>query len=1274
MSALFVGLATGLTSANLVEVTSLGTASQTSEWRGGLFPAADAVDGDPGTFSHTDASTPNNAWELTFASELELSRMELDMRSDCCDGRMTGAIVRAFDAEGDSVYAETLKDPGIGGTVVLDLPEGTNVERIRVGFENGGTNPGLDIALVHLAEVRVFSPEQALIEITSFTASSQDVSAGEAVTLTWDIENADEARLFPGGQVVAAAGSLVVNPSESVIYEIEASNSRGLVRENLGVIVDGLLLPLRINEFMASNDGALERSDGSTPDWIELWNPNPESVALSGYALSDEAADPRKFVFSEGEIGAGAYRVVDAASAAVDGVVATGFSLSRKAGEVLIFTGPDLELIESIVYPEQFPDVSYGKFEEGEERFSVGATPGAVNGGVTTEGFVEDTRFSVDRGFYTGPQVVEITTDTPEAVIFITSDGSEPGPENPSASIYEGPLTISTTTVLRAMGVRAGWMPTNVDTQTYLFADQVAGQSRSPEGFPQQWMGSLEGTRAPVPALSHFGMNQGVLSSLPLTDLTGQDFELVEALTSIPSISLAIGADVLLDPQEGLYENAGQRGRAWEREVSFEVIDPGRGTNVQVNAGLRAHGGWNRFREMLKKSFRLYFRSDYGDSELRYPMFPGEEVQEFDRLILRSGNGKAWSSPWRALSGSGNSLERVTYMRDQIVRDFQGRMGQPSISGTFMHLYINGHYWGVYNPVERPTEHFAASRFGGDHEEYDVIKWSRGIGHLVSAGDDLEWNRLIQLVRGNVLLAETFEEIQSLLDLENFVDYIALNHYAGNVDWVDNNVYAMRRNGPGEKFRFYCWDSEESYLNTTVDVSERTAADSCMEIHLALRAHPEYRRLFGDRVQRHFFNDGALTPGQTEAIFDFHASSLDQAIVAESARWGDLLRPSNPYERSDWLAEITNIRENYLSPRVGTVLSQFRSDGLYPRVAAPVFAPQHGGEVAAGTPVTLDAETTTGTIYYSMDGSDPREEGGAISGSAQVFMPNSGSQAPIMITGGASIMARVLQAGEWSALTEATFVVESRADDLFVSELMYHPAEGGAEFVEISNRGSVTHLLGDLRITGGIQFDFGAASVMELAPGERLLLVRDTAIFTGAYPGVTFAGDYAGGLGNGGDSFSLEDEEGDVLWTLTYEDAAPWPAGADGAGRSLVYVGGEANQPEAWRPSVTLAGNPGTSDALPFDGEGSLVEYAIAAQLVSGGVASLARFQVVINPGVEGVSMRPEWSTDLRAWAEEGVSLVSQEPTESGGLRQVWELQEGGGFDRLFFRMSLEER
>lgn len=1219
--------------AELVDITSQGTASQTSEWNGGLYPAANAIDGDPGTFSHTDANTPNNAWEWSQPGDAEIRRVDLIMRGDCCAGRLSGATVRLFDSAGDSVYETAFTDPGIGQTVTVNVPWGTLARSLRVGFENGSTNPNASTTLLHFGEIRVLAEIDLLPEILAFTASSQTVTGGQSTTLSWQTDSADMVEIIGIG-AVAVSGTNSISPVDSVVYTLIASNAFGSRSANVSVLVDGVQLPPRITEFIASNTNTIVRSDGSSPDWIEIWNPNPMAIDLAGYRFTDDGLNSSKFIFPATTLAADTYLVVDAAEMSVDGVIALGFSLKRDEGSYLAWLDPAGAVLQSFTYPKQREDVSYGIDPYGAEKYFLKPTPGGPGVTGTVDGFVADTQFSVGRGFYTAAQTVAITTETPQVDIYFTTDGSEPTPGNSSASVYTAPLNISTTTVLRAAAYRIGYQSTDIDTQTYIFTNSVASQSDTPSNFPLSWVANLTGSQAAVPAFSHFGMNDSVLASLPMNDSTGQLFNLDDALRAIPTMSLVIDADVLFDPATGLHANALNRGRAWERPASIEFIDPATGMDEQANCGLRMHGGWNRYHEMLKKSFRLYFRSEYGDSKFRFPLFPDSNFTEFDGLILRSGNGKAWASPWRALSGGGNSLPRTTYARDQFSRDLQAATGNVHIPGRFVHLYINGHYWGLYNPVERPNENFASARYGGDDDDYDVIKWLRGTGHRVAAGNDMAWNQLIALIRNNPASKATYDAVAERLDLTSFVDYMLVNFYTGNSDWVDNNVYAMRNRAANGPFRFYCWDSEESLLNTGSNSATGQISDTCTEIHHALRNNAEYRILFADRAQKHFFNGGALTLSQTDSHWTRYIDTLDRAIVAESARWGSLHRPASPYNRADWTSEVANIRTNYLGSRIGITLSQLTNTSLFPNIAAPLFAPQRGGQIAAGTVLTLSSPGNQGTVYYSTDGSDPRLEGGGISPKAIVY-------SAISIQMDTLVKARVLANGIWSPIDEALYIVGDRAADLYVSEIMYNPLPGGTEFLEIANRGTVTHSLSDLVITGGIQFSFGNTRI---APGERIVIVR---------------GEYAGALGNGGDTFSLEMNDGTVLWTLTYDDTAP---GTDGGGRSLTYIEGDPNDAASWRPSVASGGSPGTSDSLAYIPGSDLIAYAVSKQSVNAN----GQFEITQNLAADGATITVEWSEDLTTWSSDNLikSIASPETLS-------WELGQVSSATNLYFRARI---
>ena len=273
----------------------------------------------------------------------------------------------------------------------------------------------------------------------------------------------------------------------------------------------------------------------------------------------------------------------------------------------------------------------------------------------------------------------------------------------------------------------------------------------------------------------------------------------------------------------------------------------------------------------------------------------------------------------------------------------------------------------------------------------------------------------------------------------------------------------------------------------------------------------------------------------------------------------------------------------------------------------------------------------------------------------------------IDILGGTLIKSRVLEGGEWSALNEALFIAGDRAHDLYVSELMYHPEDGGAEFLEITNRGSVRHVLDDLRITGGIQFEFSEASVAALEPGARVVLVRDAGTFSQVYPTVNWGGYYEGGLGNGGDSFSLEEVGGDVLWTLSYSDDLPWPKEADGQGRSLVFVSGERNEAGSWRASVELGGNPGTSDRVDFVDGDDLLAYAVDEFKVSVN-KGLTMLELTMNGGADEAVSSVQSSSDLMNWDE--VEGGSQELV-ADKVKRTWEV--GGAEGRKFFRVVVDQ-
>ena len=241
-----------------------------------------------------------------------------------------------------------------------------------------------------------------------------------------------------------------------------------------------------ISEFLADNDNGITDEDGDESDWIEIWNTTTSTLDLTGWRLTDNAGLAGKWIFPTGVIVPAQARLVVWASGkdrkTNPAQLHTNFALSQTLGGYLALSRPDGTIVSVFSgYPTQRSDISYG-FVGTTEPLTAGffqtPTPGGANG-LQVPGFVEDTVFSVNRGFFSAPFTVHITCATPGAAIYYTANGSEP---TTSSTPYPGAagIPISATTVLRAKAFSSPLAPTNTDTQTYIF-NAKAEQARPAE-------------------------------------------------------------------------------------------------------------------------------------------------------------------------------------------------------------------------------------------------------------------------------------------------------------------------------------------------------------------------------------------------------------------------------------------------------------------------------------------------------------------------------------------------------------------------------------------------------------------------------------------------------------------------------------------------------------------------------------------------------------------------------------------------------------------------
>jgi len=611
---------------------------------------------------------------------------------------------------------------------------------------------------------------------------------------------------------------------------------------------------------------------------------------------------------------------------------------------------------------------------------------------------VQNVEYSVEHGFYDTPFQLMLSTPTPAAQIRYTLDGSTP--KSNTGIIYRNPLTIGGTTVIRAAAFKANYQDPNVVTKTYIFISDVLRQSPNGQAPGPGWpTGSVNGQ------VIDYGMDPDIVNDPRWAGL------IEDALLDIPTISLVTDLANLFDRSTGIYVHAGNDGINWERRTSVELIHPDGTPGFGLEAGLRIRGAFSRSSSNPKHSFRLFFRSEYGEGKLRYPLFGGEGADEFDKIDLRTSQNNSW-----AYQGSSQN----TLIRDVFSRDVQRDMGQPYTRSRYYHLYLNGHYWGLYQTQERADADFAESYLGGDKEEYDVIKNNSSGSRALHATDGTmeAYRRLYDAAvagfatEGAYLAVQALRPVRTpdnltgerLLGPENLMDYMICTYYTGDPDapvscWghISNNVFAIYNRVRQEGFTWYRHDAEHSLganggINEgrlLTDTTDRSIGQQWRHfnpawLHIRLTANPEYLMQFADRVNMYFWNGGLLTAAPNIQRWMVRAEQIDLAIIAESARWGDAQRNA-PRTKDDWEGQNNYMVNTFFPGRTQIVINQMRSVSMFPDMALISFN-RPSGEVIPGFELLMSqGNGTPGTIYYTLDDSDPRLWGGEINPNAAVF-------------------------------------------------------------------------------------------------------------------------------------------------------------------------------------------------------------------------------------------------------------------------------------------------
>lgn len=588
-----------------------------------------------------------------------------------------------------------------------------------------------------------------------------------------------------------------------------------------------------INEIMVRNASFKVNENFNFEGWVELYNSGNEAVDLSNCFFSDSKADPYRwqnkknvvlqpkdfsiFYFDE-----------------LDTLNHVGFKLDSDGGELFLFDEGG-NLLDEVVYPKPFRNASFGRVTDGEDVFSTFIQP-------TMEASNNDSRisdyqtsapiFSIEGGFFTSEQVVEIETEDVSAKIYYTTDGSEPTTQS---TLYTSPVRISTVTPLRAVAVVDGEVPSDITTATYF-----VGLS----GIP---------TSTKVVSL-----------------VTDNEYVFGDQLGCI-----AVGTNGL-DVPAGCsgHEKKANYMRDWDRPCNFEIFDEEKVSRENHEVKIGAFGACSRTKSI--KSIKVKANKVYGDNHLNYAMFTEKPNLKWKSVVLRN---------------SGNDFGRMLF-RDGFLQylaaskmDLDHQAYEPSV------VFINGEYYAFMGVRERSNKDFLYSNYGLAEEDICI---EESPSKVVECDGYQEFLDLVN--RPDINADGVFDEIDESIDVDEFLNYFMTEIYYCNQDWSGGNIKAWRRNDGGKwRWILYDTDFSTSLYGDYLNTNGFTYAERCKFFPLIMKNDEMRRRLItkfvahaGTTFEREYVSqviDSMKSIFADEA--DYYFALLKERKVNEKDSWRD---------------------------------------------------------------------------------------------------------------------------------------------------------------------------------------------------------------------------------------------------------------------------------------------------------------------------------------------------------------------------------------------------
>lgn len=688
-----------------------------------------------------------------------------------------------------------------------------------------------------------------------------------------------------------------------------------------------------INEILASNEKGNTDINGNHSDWIEIFNNTSSPYNLSNSYLTDTKSNLTKFKFSDNSIQLTiqpySYKLIWASGNIESGADHVSWSLS-KGGEFVALTSPDgITVIDSFSFTAQRSDVSFGRLYENIDSLVYFSSPSPIfkNSYLNARrGFLSSPIIDSNAGFYASAFPVSIEYSGQGSDIYYSIDGSNPSLSNITPRQYN--LKNSYPQLL-------GESLYNLDTKSYrsfiytnpisitskaLLSNYLSTFSTKNDRYPYQ-PGSLIPKATVIRAetsKSEFLSSEIITKTFFLLDGNSQN----NNVYTLPVISLNSQEDNLFDYNFGImtpgvvYDNAflvGGRdffagnymlsGKESARLGNFEMFKNNIPT-INKNVEIRMQGNSSRLER--KKSFRIEFSEGQN-------FFPNRNIFNTNSILLKTPG---------------------TYdvaMHDLSIRVLSD-LNTPVQKAYPVITFLNGEYWGVYYIQEYVNEDYLENKFGQSKENFDVFKDSK-----FEVGSEIARDNLISFLNSNSFNNQIkYDSLNTLVDIDNFIDLICAELFTNNQDWPLNNTFMWRNRVSPNKFtpksdldgrwRWILIDfdgalnypEENAYLR---NINHSTAFEMLLLRKLLTNNNfkNQFLNRFADLLNSHF------VVSRTSQILTSFISDYSPELDKDYFRWGI-------FSKSTWLNRANRISGFFTDRNQNTrnqLINQFNLNQQY---------------------------------------------------------------------------------------------------------------------------------------------------------------------------------------------------------------------------------------------------------------------------------------------------------------------------------------------------------